>query len=183
MSRHWFSGTEAPLFGWGNMTSYNSLSVLWPSFLDRQESGTRSCTCRTLPKPGVQLSMSHSFWIMYQILICRGRQVNMLTSLKMGASNSRTSILATSHGISLLLPTNNLRPHEIVLRGLSFVIKPGQYVALVGPSGCGKSTVAALIERFYDPVAGQVLIDDLSVSAYNLADCRRNLGLVSQEPT
>ena len=96
--------------------------------------------------------------------------------------NSRTFILATPPGISLLLLTNRPRPHEIILRGLSFVIQPGQFVALVGPSGCGKSTVAALIERFYDPAAGEVLIDDLPVSEYNLSDCRRNLGLVSQEP-
>jgi ATP-binding cassette, subfamily B (MDR/TAP), member 1 len=78
---------------------------------------------------------------------------------------------------------DNRRPHEIVLRGLNIDIKPGQYVALVGPSGCGKSTVAALIERFYDPADGQVLIDNVPVSSYNLSDCRRNLALVSQEPT
>jgi ATP-binding cassette, subfamily B (MDR/TAP), member 1 len=62
-------------------------------------------------------------------------------------------------------------------------IKPGQYVALVGASGCGKSTTVGLIERFYDPIAGEVLVDGVPVSEYNLADYRKNISIVSQEPT
>ena len=75
------------------------------------------------------------------------------------------------------------RPHNPVLGGLDLEIKPGQYVALVGPSGCGKSTVVALLERFYDPLVGKVLVDGISVSDYNLKSFRNNLGLVAQEPT
>jgi len=75
------------------------------------------------------------------------------------------------------------RPHVPVLRGLDFEVKPGQYVALVGSSGCGKSTAVALIERFYDPVVGQVLVDGMDVAGYNLSDYRKSISLVSQEPT
>jgi ATP-binding cassette subfamily B (MDR/TAP) protein 1 len=75
------------------------------------------------------------------------------------------------------------RAHVPVLRGLDIEVKPGQYVALVGSSGCGKSTAVSLIERFYDPLVGQVLVDGMSVSAYNLAEYRKNISLVSQEPT
>jgi ATP-binding cassette, subfamily B (MDR/TAP), member 1 len=75
------------------------------------------------------------------------------------------------------------RPHVPVLRGLDFEVKPGQYVALVGSSGCGKSTAVALIERFYDPVVGQVLVDGMDVQGYNVSDYRKNISLVSQEPT
>ena len=69
------------------------------------------------------------------------------------------------------------------MRGLNFDVQPGQYVALVGASGCGKSTTVGLIERFYDPIAGKVLVDGIPVSEYNLADYRKSLSIVSQEPT
>ena len=49
------------------------------------------------------------------------------------------------------------RPDVPVLQGLSLSVKPGQTLALVGPSGCGKSTVVSLMERFYDPLTGNVV--------------------------
>ena len=49
------------------------------------------------------------------------------------------------------------RPSVSVLKGLDLKVKPGQTVALVGASGCGKSTTVQLIERFYDPMAGEVV--------------------------
>ena len=70
-----------------------------------------------------------------------------------------------------------------MLRGLTLDIRPGQYVALVGASGCGKSTTVALMERFYDPVAGEVLVDGVPVSEYNLSQYRQSISIVSQEPT
>ncbi|KAH7409668.1 P-loop containing nucleoside triphosphate hydrolase protein [Cadophora sp. MPI-SDFR-AT-0126] len=70
-----------------------------------------------------------------------------------------------------------------VLKGMNFTVNPGQYVALVGASGCGKSTVLALLERFYDPVRGDIYIDDQKISILNLAQYRRLFALVSQEPT
>lgn len=75
------------------------------------------------------------------------------------------------------------RPDVPVLRGLNLTVKPGQYVALVGASGCGKSTTIAMMERFYDPLAGGVYIDGKEISSLNLNDYRSHLALVSQEPT
>ena len=49
----------------------------------------------------------------------------------------------------------------IVLNGLDIVVEPGNTVALVGSSGCGKSTTVSLIERFYDPVGGEVVCNYL----------------------
>jgi len=69
-----------------------------------------------------------------------------------------------------------------VLRGLNLEVKPGQYVALVGASGCGKSTTVGLIERFYDPNSGQVIVDGVPLSEYNLSDYRKSISIVSQEP-
>ncbi|KAK5953832.1 GTPase-activating protein [Knufia fluminis] len=70
-----------------------------------------------------------------------------------------------------------------VLRGLNISIKPGQYVALVGSSGCGKSTTIALMERFYDPLAGGVFVDGREISTLELNEYRSHIALVSQEPT
>ncbi|GBN19928.1 Phosphatidylcholine translocator ABCB4 [Araneus ventricosus] len=69
-----------------------------------------------------------------------------------------------------------------VLQGLSLSVNPGQTVALVGASGCGKSTVIALLERFYDPDYGQILMDGFDIKAMNLKHLRSQMALVSQEP-
>lgn len=50
-----------------------------------------------------------------------------------------------------------------VLQNFSVSVKPGTTLALVGPSGCGKSTVVSLIERFYDPLSGEIVIDFLAL--------------------
>lgn len=74
------------------------------------------------------------------------------------------------------------RLHVPVLRGLNLTVKRGQYVALVGSSGCGKSTTIGLIEQFYRPLDGQVMLDGVDISTLNVAEYRKNIGLVQQEP-
>jgi ATP-binding cassette subfamily B (MDR/TAP) protein 1 len=55
--------------------------------------------------------------------------------------------------------------------------------AIVGASGSGKSTIVTLLERFYEPVGGQILLDGHDITALNLQWLRRQMSLVSQEPT
>ncbi|MED6121361.1 ABC transporter B member 11 [Stylosanthes scabra] len=74
------------------------------------------------------------------------------------------------------------RPDETIFNGFSLSIPSGITVALVGQSGSGKSTVISLIERFYDPQAGEVLIDNINLKDFNLKWIRQKIGLVSQEP-
>ncbi|CAF4894053.1 unnamed protein product [Rotaria sp. Silwood1] len=74
------------------------------------------------------------------------------------------------------------RPDVQVLDGLSFNVMHGQTVALVGPSGSGKSTCVQLLQRFYDPNSGSVLIDDNQVEEYNLKWLRQQIGVINQEP-
>ncbi|XP_028289549.1 bile salt export pump-like [Parambassis ranga] len=74
------------------------------------------------------------------------------------------------------------RPDAQVLNGLVVSVKPGQTLALVGTSGCGKSTSVQLLERFYDPDEGQVLIDGHPSHAVNVTFLRSHIGIVSQEP-
>lgn len=68
-----------------------------------------------------------------------------------------------------------------VLSGLNLSIRPGETVALVGPSGAGKSTLCALIPRFYDVTAGQVVIDGHDVRDVTLDSLRRQVGVVPQD--
>jgi ATP-binding cassette subfamily B (MDR/TAP) protein 1 len=70
----------------------------------------------------------------------------------------------------------------LVLSNFNLKVNGGQTVAVVGVSGSGKSTIISLIERFYDPVAGQVLLDGRDLKLYNLRWLRNHLGLVQQEP-
>uniref|UniRef100_A0A8C5R9Z2 Bile salt export pump n=1 Tax=Leptobrachium leishanense TaxID=445787 RepID=A0A8C5R9Z2_9ANUR len=74
------------------------------------------------------------------------------------------------------------RPDIQVLNGLNVSVKPGQTLAFVGSSGCGKSTSVQLLERFYDPDYGQVLIDGHNTKGINVAFLRSKIGIVSQEP-
>ncbi|KAL2992522.1 hypothetical protein AAZX31_10G052300 [Glycine max] len=74
------------------------------------------------------------------------------------------------------------RPDMSVFRDLSLRARAGKTLALVGPSGCGKSSVIALIQRFYDPTSGRVMIDGKDIRKYNLKSLRRHIAVVPQEP-
>ncbi|KAI1808226.1 multidrug resistance protein [Daldinia bambusicola] len=76
-----------------------------------------------------------------------------------------------------------LRPHTRVLRGINLKIQRGQFIAFVGASGCGKSTMIAMLERFYDPVSGHLIIDSKNLDAMNPRLYRNQVALVQQEPT
>ncbi len=74
------------------------------------------------------------------------------------------------------------RPEVAALSGLSFVVRPGETVALVGPSGAGKTTIFQLLMRFFDPDAGRVTLDGVDLKAMLRTDLRRQLALVPQDP-
>ena len=61
-------------------------------------------------------------------------------------------------------------------------IPANKKIALVGYSGCGKSTIANLLLRFYDLNSGSLLIDGKDIKEYNVAELRRQIGIVMQEP-
>ena len=82
-------------------------------------------------------------------------------------------------GIEFKYPT---RPTVPILKSLDLHVQSGQTVALVGESGGGKSTVIQLLERFYDPVSGQVLLEGTPLADLQLPWSRATMSLVSQEP-
>ncbi|KAM4074973.1 hypothetical protein ACB094_10G135000 [Castanea mollissima] len=101
------------------------------------------------------------------------------------AYNSKGKILDDIHGdiefrdVYFSYPA---RPDEPIFSGFSLYIPSGTTAALVGQSGSGKSTVISLIERFYDPLAGEVLIDGINLKDLQLKWIREKIGLVSQKP-
>ncbi|KAH9734967.1 ABC transporter B family member 1 [Citrus sinensis] len=74
------------------------------------------------------------------------------------------------------------RPDIPIFRDLSLRARAGKTLALVGPSGCGKSSVIALVQRFYEPSSGRVMIDGKDIRKYNLKSLRRHMAIVPQEP-
>jgi ATP-binding cassette, subfamily B, bacterial len=73
------------------------------------------------------------------------------------------------------------RPEVAALADFSLTVEPGETVAIVGPSGAGKSTLFQLAERFYDPQAGTLKLDDVPLTAADPAEVRRRFALVPQE--
>lgn len=69
-----------------------------------------------------------------------------------------------------------------LFESLDITIQSGQFVAFVGPSGCGKTSLISLLERFYSPIKGTVLINDKNISFIDPISYRRSLSLVAQEP-
>ena len=72
--------------------------------------------------------------------------------------------------------------NESVLTGFNLLVQPGETLALVGHTGAGKSSIAKLIARFYEFQQGRLLIDDHDIRTFDLAQYRRQLGIVSQAP-
>ncbi|MBI9046355.1 MAG: ABC transporter ATP-binding protein [Anaerolineaceae bacterium] len=68
-----------------------------------------------------------------------------------------------------------------VLQNVNFVMNPGEMVALVGPSGAGKTSLANLICRFYDPLSGSILIDDIDLRNIEIASLRKQIAVVLQD--
>ncbi|EOD43359.1 putative abc multidrug transporter mdr1 protein [Neofusicoccum parvum UCRNP2] len=98
-----------------------------------------------------------------------------------GAPGSALDLVEGSielRGVCFSYVTRSGRP---ALTDVNLHIQPGQFVALVGPSGSGKSTALALLERFYDPASGAVLVDGRDIRELEVSSFRRHVALVSQD--
>ena len=101
---------------------------------------------------------------------------------------NQDSATATKHVLKGALSFKNIdfyypsRPDQAIMKGFSCDFELGKTTALVGPSGSGKSTVIQLVERFYDPSAGNVLVDGKNLKDIDLRSYRQQIGYVGQEP-
>ncbi|KAJ8263594.1 hypothetical protein COCON_G00160510 [Conger conger] len=87
--------------------------------------------------------------------------------------------LVEFRNVTFAYPT---RPETEILKGVSFTVRPGEVTALVGPSGSGKSSCVSLLENFYTPQQGQVLLDGRPVHTYRHSYLHSQIALVGQEP-
>ncbi|MEJ2025207.1 MAG: ABC transporter ATP-binding protein, partial [Deltaproteobacteria bacterium] len=71
--------------------------------------------------------------------------------------------------------------NQTVLHDISFELRPGETLAIVGPTGSGKTTIVSLIERFYDPDQGLILLDGIDLKAWKKEELRARMGLVMQD--
>lgn len=94
-----------------------------------------------------------------------------------------TEVVEGKDGVAVVGGGKTLAPEEPreVLHKVSFQIPRGARVALVGPSGAGKSTIFSLIERFYEPTGGQILLDGQSVQSMSRDELRAQIGYVEQD--
>lgn len=88
---------------------------------------------------------------------------------------------ALKRGIEFVSVDFGYDANNLVLHNVTLTIKKGTTTALVGASGAGKSTLADLIPRFYDPTAGQILIDGIDLREFEINSLRRQLAVVSQD--
>lgn len=101
------------------------------------------------------------------------------------SNDDRGKVLSYVHGeiefkeVHFSYPSRMETP---ILRGFNLKVKAGNTVGLVGGSGSGKSTVVSLLERFYDPIKGDILLDGYRIKNLKLKWLRSQMGLVNQEP-
>ncbi|MDO9025106.1 ABC transporter transmembrane domain-containing protein [Zwartia sp.] len=105
-------------------------------------------------------------------------------ALTSGSLKGRAEVVPQSNSVvfSDVIFSYSSRPDFQAMNHLSFAVPKGARYALVGPSGAGKSTLFALLLRFYEPTSGQIQIFGRDISQWPLAELRKMIGIVPQEP-
>ncbi|KAJ3051035.1 GTPase-activating protein [Rhizophlyctis rosea] len=163
----WWGGT---LFSRGEVQIQQMFTVMMATVFGSMAGGRATAFAGDIAKA------KHSALEIFSILDRR-------TKIDAFASGSNPKLLPnlelTFKNVWFAYPT---RMNQLVLKGLDLTIEPGKVVALVGSSGSGKSTVVSLIERFYDPLYGDILVDNQPLKDLDLQKWREQVGYVGQEP-
>ena len=129
--------------------------------------------CKNLGQISVNLTASTvAADRVFTLLSCKSEIVDKPEAVELDRVQGRVVFDDVSFGYSAGIP---------VLAGISFVMEPGEVVAVVGPTGAGKTTIAALIPRFYDVMSGSLRVDGVDIRDCTLKSLRRQIGIVPQE--
>ena len=113
-----------------------------------------------------------------------GDRIFEILDTKPNISDSKSSIQLDKFQSSILFKGVDFKyddSEELILSDINFKVNKGEILALVGPSGGGKSTLVDLIPRFYDPDAGEILIDNINIKDITIQSLRKLMGIVTQE--
>ncbi|KAH7660070.1 Xenobiotic-transporting ATPase protein [Dioscorea alata] len=168
---------------WAFLVWYGSKLVIYHS----AEGGTVFAVGAAIVVGGLALGAGLSNVKYFSEGICAGERIMevMKRVPKIDIDTKDGEVLENVHGevefkgVDFAYPS---RPENLILNEFSLKVPAGMTVALVGGSGSGKSTVIALLERFYDPLHGEVLLDGVNIKKLKLKWLRSQMGLVSQEP-
>ena len=139
-----------------------------------------SCSCRSLGQAAPDVSaFVRAKAAAYPIFQMIERDTAAKTSAKSGRKLSKVDGHIQFTDVTFSYPS---RPDVLIFDKLNLAIPAGKMVALVGGSGSGKSTIISLIERFYEPTSGAVLLDGSDIKELDIKWLRGHIGLVSQEP-
>jgi len=114
-------------------------------------------------------------------MVAANRVFNIIEKENKNIKNGKTEKLNIKGSIEIKNLFFSYTEKEEVLKGINFLAKPGEKVAIVGSTGAGKSTIINLISRFYEFKNGDILIDDISIKKFKLQSLRRNIALVLQD--
>jgi ABC-type multidrug transport system fused ATPase/permease subunit len=191
--RAWRQGVSAA--AWSSLVDVLSRLSVHVSFLAVLGVGGARVASGTLPLSSLIAFLLYVFYMITPIgalvsaagdlqaglaAVRRTRQVHALPTEPASHGSPVTATGPASvafHHVSFDYPANR----EPVLDDVSFQTPPGGTTALVGPSGAGKSTIFALLERFYEPLKGSIVVDGRDVRDWPLADLRAAIGYVEQD--
>jgi ATP-binding cassette subfamily B multidrug efflux pump len=126
--------------------------------------------------------LSEKYTILQSAMASSERIFKLLDTAPAVVSPPSCAAAAVVHGrVDFQNVSFEYNPGEPVLLEVSFTVQPGEKVALVGATGAGKSTAIALLNRFYDVVSGEILIDGIDIRRYDLQGLRRSIGVVLQD--
>jgi ATP-binding cassette, subfamily B, multidrug efflux pump len=132
-------------------------------------------------EPVTQMMMRLSLY--QQAIVSGARVFALLDHEELAPQNAETSKAVIQEGkIEFRDVSFSYDGKRDVLKHISFVVKPGETVALVGHTGSGKSSIINLLMRFYEFDRGDILIDGISIRDYSREELRKHIGLVLQDP-